>query len=137
MFPISSPAAKKSKQCRRKKADYDLAHENYEEYEKLLSDCADAIKEEDASGALELFQEVNQSFTDLKAANDDYIDDRIDTYENLDLKGAEDRVKTSYDKNLSKIHELTRAKTAITKHSKKHLTRWIRQFSCISNRKIL
>ncbi len=27
-----------------KKADYDLAHENYEEYEKLLSDCADAIK---------------------------------------------------------------------------------------------
>ncbi len=39
----------------------------------------------------------------------DYIDDRIDTYENLDLKGAEDRVKTSYDKNLSKIHELTKS----------------------------
>lgn len=100
---------KEIKTMQEEKADYDLAHENYEEYEKLLSDCADAIKEEDASGALELFQEVNQSFTDLKAANNDYIDDRIDTYENLDLKGAEDRVKTSYDKNLSKIHELTKS----------------------------
>lgn len=91
------------------KANYDLAHENYEEYEKLLSDCADAIKEKDASGALELFQEVKQSFSDLKAANDDYIDDRIDTYENLDLKDAKDKVKTSYDKNLSKIHELAKS----------------------------
>ena len=98
MFPIFSPAAKRSKPCRKKKANYDLAHENYEEYEKLLSDCADAIKEKDASGALELFQEVKQSFSDLKAANDDYIDDRIDTYENLDLKDAKDKVKTSYDK---------------------------------------
>ena len=62
------------------KAHYDLAHEKYEEYEKLLSDCADAIKEEDASGALELFQEVKQTFSDLKAATDEYMDYRIDTY---------------------------------------------------------
>lgn len=101
--------SKKVKTMQEEKANYDLAHENYEEYEKLLSDCADAIKEKDASGALELFQEVKQSFSDLKAANDDYIDDRIDTYENLDLKDAEDKVKTSYDKNLSKIHELAKS----------------------------
>ena len=101
--------SKEVKTMQEEKANYDLAHENYEEYEKLLSDCADAIKEKDASGALELFQEVKQSFSDLKAANDDYIDDRIDTYENLDLKDAEDKVKTSYDKNLSKIHELAKS----------------------------
>ena len=121
--------SKEVKTMQEEKANYDLAHENYEEYEKLLSDCADAIKEKDASGALELFQEVKQSFSDLKAANDDYIDDRIDTYENLDLKDAEDKVKTSYDKNLSKI--------LIIRHFKRHLIVWIRQFSCISNRKIL
>lgn len=101
--------SKEVKTMQEEKANYDLAHENYEEYEKLLSDCADAIKEKDASGALELFQEVKQSFSDLKAANDDYIDDRIDTYENLDLKDAKDKVKTSYDKNLSKIHELAKS----------------------------
>lgn len=101
--------SKEVKTMQEEKANYDLAHENYEEYEKLLSDCADAIKEKDASGALELFQEVKQSFSDLKAANDDYIDDRIDTYENLDLKDAEDKVKTSYDKNLSNIHELAKS----------------------------
>ena len=101
--------SKEVKTMQEEKANYDLAHENYEEYEKLLSDCADAIKEKDASGALELFQEVKQSFSDLKAANDDYIDDRIDTYENLELKDAKDKVKTSYDKNLSKIHELAKS----------------------------
>ena len=37
---------KEIKTMQEEKADYDLAHENYEEYEKLLSDCADAIKEE-------------------------------------------------------------------------------------------
>lgn len=63
--------SKEVKTMQEEKANYDLAHENYEEYEKLLSDCADAIKEKDASGALELFQEVKQSFSDLKAANDD------------------------------------------------------------------
>ena len=86
--------SKEVKTMQEEKANYDLAHENYEEYEKLLSDCADAIKEKDASGALELFQEVKQSFSDLKAANDDYIDDKV---------------KTSYDKNLSKIHELAKS----------------------------
>lgn len=91
------------------KGNYDLAHESYEAYEKKLSECADAVKEKEASTALELFQDAKKALADLKLANDDYIEDQIDTYENLDLKDAEKKVVDSYDKNLAKIQELAKS----------------------------
>lgn len=101
--------ASEVKQMEKEKDQYDLDEESFSAYEEVLQICSDAIDDEDTENIADYMQEAKTALKELKAADDDYIAERVETYQNVDMSEAEEKEVNTYKKDLDEIQKLVKA----------------------------
>ncbi len=90
------------------KETYLLDEESYKYYENLLNECEASVNNKEALETIELLKDAKSARDDLIDANEAYIEERVEMYENVDLAGADESEVAGYEENLEKIAGLVK-----------------------------
>ena len=101
--------ASEVKQMEEEKDQYDLEETSFAVYEEALDACDQAVKDEDTEGIEDLVQNARTALKELKTADDDYIAEQVETYQNVDLSEAEEKEVSAYKENMQEIQKLVDA----------------------------
>lgn len=78
----------------------------YENYKKILEECAQAVQEKKAGHAISLLESAKAALDQLIQTNDAYIHDTLSLYKTVDLSTAEPSEADAYQKHLERVNEL-------------------------------
>lgn len=93
-------------QLQDEKETFHMEDSTFEDYVKVLEECAQAVNEKDAAYACSLLESAKTSQTRLIETNDSYIHDMLELYEAADLSDAEKSEIDTYEKHLTNIKKL-------------------------------
>lgn len=102
--------SKNLKAMKKEKKQYRLDEESYAAYEEALENCTEAFKEKKAQEALELFAKAEEAFEQLQKSNEDYIEEKIEKYEEADMGEAESEDVDNYNKYIKSIRASVKKK---------------------------
>lgn len=100
----------KIKELKKEAKDYNLDATAYNEFCDFLKDWEMAYEEEDVETAVASAVSADTRMSDLVRFSDEYMDEKIEFYEGLDLSEAEDDVKKSCESGLKKMKKLKKSK---------------------------
>lgn len=93
------------------KETYNLGGEGFPEYEAILSDCSKAVENKEAAKAFELMEDAERALTELKKADDNYIQEQLTFYEEVDLSIADKSIQSERDSYIKEIQKLLKEDT--------------------------
>ena len=87
------------------KDGYALA-DNYADYKAALETCSEALTEKDVEKTRRAYEDAKELLDAVIDANEDMIAEKLEQYRNVDLRFADESVKTSYDEGIAVIEKM-------------------------------
>lgn len=87
------------------KEKYELS-DGYVDYENYLEECMEALEEKDYETASKLVEDADSRLQDLIGQNNEYIEEKINSYNSLDMTVADIEDKTNFETNLQTVRQL-------------------------------
>lgn len=87
------------------KGKYELS-DGYANYENYLEECVSALEEKDYEKAIKLVEEADNQLQELIGRNNAYVEDKLNSYNSLDMTVADIEDKTNFESDLNMVRQL-------------------------------